>query len=168
MLLDQRVDALRNARNAAAEAELGELRLRADPRGAAAQRGLELVSPVAIRRHDAEAGHDHALRHLGTPMPESVPEHTRVPSSSFISTAQRSLRRRKNTTRPVVMTRIPGRTIPLNSTSASVNKVVYLAASSEPISRSSRWIPSATTPAWAIASIRITPGVIGLPGKWPR
>ena len=43
MLLDDRVDALRNTGDAAAEAELGELRVRADARRAAAQRGLELV-----------------------------------------------------------------------------------------------------------------------------
>ena len=52
-----------------------------------------------------------------------------MPSSSFISTSARSFLRRKNFTRPVVVTRSPGLTLPVNSTLASVNTVTSFSTS---------------------------------------
>src|SRR5262249_37752468 len=119
----QLVDALGDSRHPTAEAQLGQPRDCPPPGAALAQRLPERRPPETVRRHHADTGDDYPPRHAGTPMPESVPEQTAVPSSSLISTSERRRRRRKSTLRPWTSTRCPGRTIPMNATRASVKRV---------------------------------------------
>ena len=80
--------------------------LRRDARAPFAERVLEVRDAVRVRGDHAEARHDDAPPHRATPSPESVPEQTTLPSSSVIWPSMRSLRRRQNTLRDSMRTRV--------------------------------------------------------------
>src|SRR5262249_4267747 len=112
------VGAFRDAGHVTAEAELAQLRNRPHAGPPFAERTLELGHADRVWGHDAEPHDDHPPPHAGTPMPDSVPEQTTVPSSSVISTSDRRRRRRNTSFCPRISTRWPGRTMPVNSTVA--------------------------------------------------
>src|SRR5262249_12986936 len=124
----QLIDALRNSSDLTAEAQLAQPGDCSHPGAALAQRLPERRHPDTGRRHPADAREAPPPGHAGTPTPARVPEQTAVPSSSLISTSERMRRRRKSSLRPWTTTRCPGRTIPVNSTWASVKSVTGMAS----------------------------------------